>query len=53
MKETFTDEEKKIMRKHNVPEMLAYQRYRIDGWEKERAITTPLTKGKNKKKEQY
>ncbi|MER2132606.1 MAG: hypothetical protein ABS896_09350 [Carnobacterium inhibens] len=51
MKTPFTKEELKIMRKHNVPEIVAYNRVHFQKWAMERALTEKLNYSKNRRKE--
>lgn len=46
----FTTEELKIMRKHNIPYFVAYNRVDLLKWDKQRAITEKLHYGKGRRK---
>lgn len=46
----FTNEDRKIMRKHNVPYDVAYNRFKFRNWDKERAMTEKLHYGKGRRK---
>lgn len=46
----FTNEDRRIMKKHNVPYDVAYNRYKYQKWDKERAITEALHFGKGRRK---
>lgn len=50
MKTPFTKEELKIMRQHNVPYLVAYNRVDLLDWTKQRAITEKLHYGKGRRK---
>lgn len=50
MRTPFTTEELKIMRQHNVPETVAYNRFHFQKWTKQRAITEKLNYSKGRRK---
>ncbi|MEK3976077.1 hypothetical protein [Psychrobacillus sp. FSL K6-1267] len=45
---TFTAEELKLMRSNGVPKDVVYQRIFTLRWDRNSALTTPITKGKEK-----
>ena len=51
MKNPFTNEDKKVMRQHNVPYSVAYARVNLLKWDKQRAITEELNYSKTRRKE--
>lgn len=50
MKTPFTNEDRKIMKKHNVPYSVAYSRVNLLKWDKQRAITEKLHYEKGRRK---
>ena len=46
----FTNEDRRIMQKHNVPYLVAYNRVDLLKWDKQRAITEKLHYGKGRRK---
>lgn len=50
MKTPFTNEDRRIMKKHNVPYLVAYNRVKCQEWDKHRAMTEELHYGKGRRK---
>jgi len=50
MATSFTDEDRKIMKKHNIPYFVAYKQVDLLKWDKQRAITEKLHYGKGRRK---
>lgn len=49
----FTNEDRRIMQKHNVPYLVAYNRVDLLKWDKQRAITEKLHYGKGRRKREF